>query len=773
MSAVSIAGGVHKQRLMLAADWVAVALAASLPWSTSATSILAVAWILVLIPTLDWPQVRRELMTSAGILPVALVALGVLGTTWADAAWQVRFHGLDSFAKLLVIPLLFAHFRRSGRGLIVLSAFLAACVVLLALSDMFALFPWTVFMVSEHEFVPVKNAPTQAGEFVICIFALLYIAIDLYQAGQRLAAAALTVLALLFLTNIVFVALARTSLVTMVVLVLLLGFRKFDSRGFLAVMLGALVIGAVALASSQYLRKRIMDVDTELTEYWQTEALNSSGERVEFYKKSVEFIVAAPLLGHGTGSIPGLFQQAAVGQKGSGASATVNPHNQTFAVGIQLGLLGIVILWAMWAAHALLFRGSGLANWIGALVVTQNVVGSLFNSHLFDFAQGWAYVIGVGVAGGMVLQRRGTEDSDGRMALAPQPRILVVVLRRLGDVLLTTPLIRSIRRAWPDAAIDVLVFADSAGILDGNADIDGVIRMPQRATHLQSLALAMRLWRRYDLAISSQAGDRPVFFARVAGRQAVAPVEDNVNGRFKRTLLSRTVPVVSGLHRVADILRLADALGIERATSLVPPRRPSSQAVVSGRYAVIHAAPMFRYKEWTLDGWRALAAALDARGLPVIATGGPTERERQYLDALWAASTPAVRRVDARLSWPELADLLTNAEVFIGPDTSVTHLAAACGCPTVALYGPTDPRLWGPWPADGLTANWVAADAMQLRGNVRLLQNVLPCTPCQLEGCERRLDSHSTCLDELSPQRVIEAVDAVLESAVRHAQGAS
>jgi heptosyltransferase-3 len=769
MSATSLAGGVHKARLTVAADWIAVALAASLPWSTSATSILAVAWIVVLVPTLDWPQVRRDLMTPAGILPVALFALGALGMTWADATWPARFHGLDSFSKLLVIPLLFVHFRRSERGLIVLGAFLASCVVLLALSDMFALFPQTVFMVSEHESVPVKSAPTQAGEFVICVFALLYIAIERYQAAQRLAAAALMVLALLFLANIVFVALARTSLVIMVVLVLLLGFKKFDSRGFLAVMLGALVIGAVALASSQYLRKRIMDVNTELTEYRQTEALNSSGERIEFYRKSVEFIAAAPFFGHGTGSIPGLFRQAAVGQKGAGASATVNPHNQTFAVGIQLGLVGIVILWAMWAAHALLFRGSGLANWIGAMVVVQNVVGSLFNSHLFDFAQGWAYVIGVGVAGGMVRQRSAV-DAGGRIALAPRPRILVVVLRRLGDVLLTTPLIRSIRRAWPHASIDVLVFADSAGILDGNPDVDRIIRMPQRATHLQSLALVARLWRRYDLAVSSQAGDRPVFFARVAGRRAVAPVEDTINGRAKRAMLSRTIPVVSGLHRVEDILRLADALGIERAPSLVPPRQPSSPAVVTGRYAVIHAAPMFRYKEWTLDGWRALAAALDARGLSVVATGGPTEREHHYLDALWAASTPAVRRLDARLSWPELGELLASAAVFIGPDTSITHLAAACGCPTVALYGPTDPRLWGPWPAAGLVTNWAAAESIQLRGNVRLLQNVLPCMPCQLEGCERRLDSHSACLDELSPQRVIEAVDAVLESTVKHAQ---
>src|ERR1700744_6051147 len=100
--------------------------------------------------------------------------------------------------------------------------------------------------------------------------------------------------------------------------------------------------------------------------------------------------------------------------------------------------------------------------------------------------------------------------------LPPRARILVVALRRLGDVLLTTPLIRSLRRAWPDATIEVLVFADTAGIVDGNPDIDRVIAMPARPTLQQSLARAAALLKRYDLAISTQSGDRPIAFALLA-----------------------------------------------------------------------------------------------------------------------------------------------------------------------------------------------------------------------------------------------------------------
>ena len=342
------------------------------------------------------------------------------------------------------------------------------------------------------------------------------------------------------------------------------------------------------------------------------------------------------------------------------------------------------------------------------------------------------------------------------LRLPPAPKILVVALRRLGDVLMTTPLIRSLRQAWPNATIEALVFADTAGILDGNPDVSGVVTMPVRPTAAQSLKLAARLWRRYDLAISTQCGDRPSFFAFAAGRLRVGPVEANLNGRIKVRSYERSVTYAPGVHRVEEMLRLADLIGIARVDEMVAPNPRAAEGLPAGDYAVIHAAPMFRYKQWHADGWRALAAALTERGLTVVATGGPGSVERRYLDEVWRGAA-GVRRLDAQLDWPQLAGLLGSARVYVGPDTSVTHLAAATGCPTVALYGPTDPRLWGPWPASGLDTMWQAASMLQRRGNVWLVQNPLPCVPCQLEGCERRLESYSVCLDELSVERVIAA----------------
>ncbi len=80
---------------------------------------------------------------------------------------------------------------------------------------------------------------------------------------------------------------------------------------------------------------------------------------------------------------------------------------------MQWGVVGIVVLYAMWLSHLLLFRGEGLMAWIGLMVVVQNIFTSLFNSHLFDFHEGWMYVLGVGIAGGMVLKTGSREATPG------------------------------------------------------------------------------------------------------------------------------------------------------------------------------------------------------------------------------------------------------------------------------------------------------------------------------------------------------------------------
>lgn len=403
-----MAGLIDRTRLTPLADCLAMAVAVSLPWSTSATAILVVAWLLVLVPTLTMSdfRLRPDLATAAGGLPALLVLLGMLGMLWADVSWAERVKGIDSFAKLLVIPLLLIHFQRSDGGARVFAGYLWSCIALLVVSTVVIAIPPLSKALLHSDYVIVKNAATQSGEFVTCLAGLLFLGMQAIERRRWRWVAGMLAVALGMLANIMFIATGRTALVVLLVLLVLFAARQLSARGRVILLAGAMAVLAVGWFSSPYLRDRTIEVFTGIQKYEAGSEVTSSGERLAFWKKSIAFIREAPIIGHGTGTITSLFTQAAIGQTGAAGSRTTNPHNQTFAVAIQLGLVGAAVLWAMWLAHLWLFRGSGLAEWIGLVVVVQNIVGSLFNSHLFDFMQGWVYVFGVGVAGGMALKKR-------------------------------------------------------------------------------------------------------------------------------------------------------------------------------------------------------------------------------------------------------------------------------------------------------------------------------------------------------------------------------
>ncbi|HZD28928.1 MAG TPA: glycosyltransferase family 9 protein [Xanthobacteraceae bacterium] len=354
--------------------------------------------------------------------------------------------------------------------------------------------------------------------------------------------------------------------------------------------------------------------------------------------------------------------------------------------------------------------------------------------------------------------------------LPEHPRILVITLRRLGDVLLTTPLIRTLKRGLAGSSVTALVFRGTEGMLAGNPDVDEVLAASERPSLAQTAALVRRLWRGYDLAVSTQAGDRPTFLALMASRRRVGlvPRAGQTGAWWKRH--AHHIPVVAepDCHRVTQLLALASALGLEQAPDIVCPQGGAAEEFTPRMpYAVVHASPFYRYKRWTDDGWRGLARGLAERGLALVATEGRDPAEQAYIDGLWGPADPRVTRVRGRLDWASLSALLKGAAIFIGPDTSMTHLAAASGCPTIALFGPTSPRLIGPWPPGGLAEPWDHAGTIQRRANVWVVQNPLPCLPCEKLGCEGHLDSYSRCLDELPVRSVLSAVDQALGTASR------
>jgi O-antigen ligase len=370
-------------RLALYADAFAISAVVALPWSATLLSIFIALWLISLVPTLTWIDVRREIATPVGGLPVLLFALALVGMAWAPESWPSRLGGLSAFIKLLLIPLFLVQFRRSERGLWVLVAYLASCTVLMAVSWILSIWPSAALTAN------------YSGHFAICSLALLFVSFDSFHRGDRRLAAGALALAVAFLGNIVFVVMPNLwlplilQLIVIPVLIAVLFLKRFDNRvWFILFFVAVMACGIFWVASDPPAYELLV------------------GDRPFLWQRSLSLIGEAPVLGHGTGSMPRLLASAVVDQGGSLAHVATNPRQQTFAVGIQAGLVGVAVLWAMWTTHLLFFRGNALCEWVGFVVVTQSIFGSMLDTQLFGSWGGWTYVIGVGVAGGMVRRLR-------------------------------------------------------------------------------------------------------------------------------------------------------------------------------------------------------------------------------------------------------------------------------------------------------------------------------------------------------------------------------
>jgi O-antigen ligase len=389
------------------ADVFAILAALALPWSTSLVAIFVPCWLGAVAWVMDWRAYGRLLKQPICYLPFALAGLAIVGMLWSDAAWNARLHAVGPALKLLVLPGLFYHFERSSRGMWVFIAFLVSCALLMVMSWLVVLEPGLSLKSPDEpggRGIFVKNYIDQSQEFALCAVALAYPIIRLLRTDRIWQALVLGAISLGFVVNMAFVIVSRTAMVTIPIMLAVFALLHLKWRTSLLIFGGLAVLAGVAFATSTPLQRTTDAFVSDYLRYKNENLPTSVGLRLEYWRKSLRFLTEAPVIGNGTGSTLGLFQRAATGEEDRATAKVIgNPHNQTLAVAVQWGAAGIILLYAMWLSHLRLFRGEDLVSWIGLLVVVQNIFTSLFNSHIFDFHEGWMYVLGVGVAGGMML----------------------------------------------------------------------------------------------------------------------------------------------------------------------------------------------------------------------------------------------------------------------------------------------------------------------------------------------------------------------------------
>jgi heptosyltransferase-3 len=357
-------------------------------------------------------------------------------------------------------------------------------------------------------------------------------------------------------------------------------------------------------------------------------------------------------------------------------------------------------------------------------------------------------------------------------------RILVIAVPGIGDAFLATPLVRALKRAYPGASID-LVVRDGKAVVEGNPDIARVLVQPRRPSFIDSVRFLFGILRRYDLAVSTSTTDRAfinLLFAAPHRIGKVAAVEAKT--WWKRKLVRNFVLVEVDKHVLSENLSIADVLGIERHYVAELPHPPSGASttdpflpfdVSAASYAVVHMRPGAIVRQWPDDYWTTLIQGLRRRGIAVVATGSGSPPERAYVENILSHAVadenwPPVCNLAGKLQFHEIVKIMQGAVVFVGPDTSITHLAAATGVPTVALFGLTDPVRWGPWPMalEHRGSPWSREALMQTAGNVTLLRTSCHCDS-RRQTCELRPGEPGACMSELLPDMVLAVIDGILK----------
>lgn len=348
-------------------------------------------------------------------------------------------------------------------------------------------------------------------------------------------------------------------------------------------------------------------------------------------------------------------------------------------------------------------------------------------------------------------------------------RALVVVCRYLGDVLLATPLARALKEAGYH--VDWLVAPGTNSIIEKQPFAEHIHILEPSWAGTRAAVRATR--GRYDVACVINGADRPMLVSLLAAKKVYALVPGRAQDAWKRWFSTAWMTNTADDHMVHYAIDLADLAGIHPSTEVGLEWSKKDEAAVDKALGwgsdtpFIHLHPFARwpYKLWPQEKWQTLMQTLVADGHHIVITGAPGEQKQA---GTLAAGLPQeqVRILAGDLSWAQLACLTHKASAYIGMDTANTHLAASTGTPTIALFGPTDPCRWGPWPRDYTAKNPYQArseNGIQRVGNVSLMQGVQPCVPCQLEGCDRHPQSHSDCLDSMPVERVLDELNILLE----------
>ncbi len=278
-------------------------------------------------------------------------------------------------------------------------------------------------------------------------------------------------------------------------------------------------------------------------------------------------------------------------------------------------------------------------------------------------------------------------------------KILLLQLKRIGDLILTTPAIAALREKFPQAEITLAVSPATRDLLPAIAGLDHTLLASDWATIAR---------RKFDTCIDFTHSDRSALLTLLSGARTRATSDHvKVQSRIRALVYNRFVPSgLRELHTVDHYLALLEPLGIRDASSAlaleIPPAvvaaadRVLAENQITGEFLLLHPGSARIEKFWEAERWSEVIAFAAQSGFPCVVTGSASPMEKDHIAQIRASSGASFIDLCGRLDLLTLAALMQKARLLVTVDSAPVHLAAALQTPQVALFGPTNPLHWRP-----------------------------------------------------------------------------
>ena len=374
---------------------------------------------------------------------------------------------------------------------------------------------------------------------------------------------------------------------------------------------------------------------------------------------------------------------------------------------------------------------------------------------------------------------------------APEPprSILVVCIRLIGDVILSTPLLGLLKSAYPDAKIDMLVNRGTGEFLEKDPRVRTVLytrnREGRKPVGNPEPGYFLKIFGRYDMAITLNASDRGNLAVLTAGRRIRIGFYQELGIQktgWRKLFLTHPLSFPGMIHvaRVSQLVAEAIDIPVPRLEAKVFWDREDEAHVdgilrregVVGPFFALHPFARWRYKYWRADRFAKVSDEIAGEySLRPVWTSSPDPEEVRRLREAAALCRVPPALCAGEFTLNQMTCLLSRATLYVGLDTAVSHLAATTGIPMVVLFGPTIAERWSPWNNGGpVEQQCPLPRGLQRTGRTVLIQKDWDCVPCGKAGCDGK-GGESRCIMEIQVPEVLDAVRELMGARTLPATG--